>query len=492
MLSYSYARKNQVLVTREADVVELLYCRDTPAEALVEVRRVSKRPVSATLCEPAILAEKINAEYQQQSGSGGMDAIGDIGNEVDLDKLIEAMPESQDLLESQDDAPVIRLINALFAEALKLGASDIHIETYEKAMSVRLRVDGILQEVLSPNRRLAPLLVSRIKVMAKLDIAEKRVPQDGRVSLKIAGRSVDVRISTIPSSYGERVVMRLLDKQAARIDLLHLGMPAGTLEKFTQLLKNPNGIILVTGPTGSGKTTTLYAGLTLLNDRIRNILTVEDPIEYAVDGIGQTQVNTKVGMTFARGLRAILRQDPDVVMVGEIRDAETAEIAVQASLTGHLVLSTLHTNNAVGAITRLVDIGIEPYLISSSLKGILAQRLVRKLCTSCREAHAMDAVEASLLGDSKLTGSTAYLPKGCDDCHHTGYRGRSGIYELLTVDRKVAELIHNGAGEQAIVDAARGAMTRLLDEGRRQVLDGVTSIDEVLRCVREESADASV
>lgn len=492
MLSYSYARKNQVLIADGGEGAALLYCRDTPPEALVEVRRLWEGPLRVSACEPALLAEKINAEYEQQSGSGGMDAIGDISNEVDLDKLIEAMPESQDLLESQDDAPVIRLINALFAEALKLGASDIHIETYEKAMSVRLRVDGILQEVLSPNRRLAPLLVSRIKVMAKLDIAEKRVPQDGRVSLKIAGRSVDVRISTIPSSYGERVVMRLLDKQAARIDLTHLGMPASTLKTFTQLLKNPNGIILVTGPTGSGKTTTLYAGLTLLNDRVRNILTVEDPIEYAIDGIGQTQVNTKVGMTFARGLRAILRQDPDIVMVGEIRDSETAEIAVQASLTGHLVLSTLHTNNAVGAITRLVDIGIEPYLISSSLKGILAQRLVRRLCVHCRRPHAMDEAEASLLGDRSLAGSTAYQASGCEECHQTGYRGRGGLYELLVIDRKVSELIHNGAGEQAILDAARPTMTRLLVEGRRLVLEGVTTIDEVLRTVSEESADAGV
>ncbi len=488
MLSYSYARKNQVLLNEST----LLYCKDTPPEALAEVRRAVGKELAVELCESAILAEKINANYQQQSGAAGMEVIGDISNEVDLDKLIEEIPESQDLLESQDDAPVIRLINALFAEALKLGASDIHIETYEKTMSVRLRVDGILQEVLSPNRRLAPLLVSRIKVMAKLDIAEKRVPQDGRVSLKIAGRSVDVRISTIPSSYGERVVMRLLDKQAARIDLTHLGMPKGTLDRFTQLLKNPNGIILVTGPTGSGKTTTLYAGLTLLNDRVRNILTVEDPIEYAVDGIGQTQVNSKVGMTFARGLRAILRQDPDVVMVGEIRDGETAEIAVQASLTGHLVLSTLHTNNAVGAITRLVDIGVEPYLISSSLKGILAQRLVRKLCSTCREPHPMDEAEAALLGDRSLAGSTAYLAKGCEECHHTGYRGRSGIYELLVIDRKVSELIHNGAGEQAIVDAAKGHMTRLLGEGRRLVLEGATSIDEVLRSVREDTADAGV
>ncbi len=490
MLSYAYARKNQVLVTdSEGEPVQLLCSGDTPPEALAELRRHFGRPLQISRCDAEQLSEQINAAYQQQTGA--MEAIGDISNEVDLDRLAEEIPQSQDLLESQDDAPVIRLINALFAEALKLGASDVHIETYEHSMSVRLRVDGILQEVLSPSRRLAPLLVSRIKVMAKLDIAEKRVPQDGRVSLRIAGRAVDVRISTIPSSYGERVVMRLLDKQAARIDLAHLGMPAGTLEKFTQLLHQPNGILLVTGPTGSGKTTTLYAGLTLLNDRVRNILTVEDPIEYAIEGIGQTQVNAKVGMTFARGLRAILRQDPDVVMVGEIRDAETAEIAVQASLTGHLVLSTLHTNNAIGAVTRLVDIGVEPYLIASSLKGILAQRLVRKLCSACREPFQLDETEARLLGDASKVGHTAYHAKGCDECMQSGFRGRLGIYELLVIDRTISDLIHNNAGEQAIERAAKG-MNSLLSEGRRLVLEGSTSLDEVLRSVREDISDAGL
>lgn len=490
-LSYAFARNNRVLIDESDDgAVQLLCCESTPPDAVAEVQRVLDAPFALQLCDEADLQERINAAFQRQQGDA-MSAMGDISNEVDLDRLAEEIPESQDLLDAQDDAPVIRLINALFGEALKRDASDIHIETYEKTMSVRLRVDGILQEVLTPHRRLAPLLVSRIKVMSRLDIAEKRVPQDGRVSLRIAGRSVDVRVSTIPSNYGERVVMRLLDKQAARIDLNHLGMPDKTLHTLKELLHQPNGIILVTGPTGSGKTTTLYAGLMALNDRKRNILTVEDPVEYDIDGIGQTQVHAKVGMTFARGLRAILRQDPDVVMVGEIRDQETAEIAVQASLTGHMVLSTLHTNTAVGAITRLIDIGVEPYLIASSLKGVLAQRLVRKLCHDCREPIELDETEARLLGDPSVKGQPAYNASGCEACQHTGYRGRQGVYELLVIDREASELIHNRAGEQDILRHAGGRMKSLMSEGRRLVLEGQTSVDELLRSVRE-GGDAGV
>ncbi|WP_372863834.1 type II secretion system ATPase GspE [Spongiibacter sp.] len=489
-LSYAFARNNCLLVEEDERGLQLLCCTATPPAALAEVQRALQSPFVLQLCDESELRDKINEVFQRRQGDA-MSAMGDISDEVDLDRLAEEIPESQDLLDAQDDAPVIRLINALFGEALKRDASDIHIETYEKTMSVRLRVDGILQEVLTPNRRLAPLLVSRIKVMSRLDIAEKRVPQDGRVSLRIAGRSVDVRVSTIPSNYGERVVMRLLDKQAARIDLGHLGMPAVTLAKLTDLLHQPNGIILVTGPTGSGKTTTLYAGLMALNDRKRNILTVEDPVEYDIEGIGQTQVHAKVGMTFARGLRAILRQDPDVVMVGEIRDQETAEIAVQASLTGHMVLSTLHTNTAIGAVTRLVDIGVEPYLIASSLKGVLAQRLVRRLCQECREPIQLDHTEARLLGDAGLEGESAFNASGCDACQHTGYRGRQGVYELLVIDRELAEMIHNRAGEQEIMRYASARMTTLMSEGRRLVLEGQTSIDELLRSVRE-GADAGL
>ncbi|PMG37748.1 type II secretion system protein GspE, partial [Vibrio splendidus] len=403
----------------------------------------------------------------------------------DFFSLAEELPQDEDLLESEDDAPIIKLINAMLGEAIKEGASDIHIETFEKSLSIRFRVDGVLRDVLAPSRKLAPLLVSRVKVMAKLDIAEKRVPQDGRISLRIGGRAVDVRVSTMPSSHGERVVMRLLDKNATRLDLHSLGMTAENHENFRKLIQRPHGIILVTGPTGSGKSTTLYAGLQELNSNERNILTVEDPIEFDIDGIGQTQVNPKVDMTFARGLRAILRQDPDVVMIGEIRDLETAEIAVQASLTGHLVMSTLHTNTAVGAITRLRDMGIEPFLISSSLLGVLAQRLVRTLCNECKEPYEADKEQKKLFGLKKKESLTLYHAKGCEECGHKGYRGRTGIHELLMVDDSVQELIHSEAGEQAIDKAIRGTTPSIRDDGLSKVLKGVTSLEEVMRVTKE-------
>lgn len=334
---------------------------------------LSRAPVSLQTLDSDKFDYLLRQAYEQGS-SEAMDIMGDMGDDMDLYRIAQQLPEPEDLLESQDDAPIIRLLNALLTQAVKENASDIHIEPYEHRLVVRYRVDGILREVLEPRRVLAPLITSRIKVMAKLDIAEKRLPQDGRISLRIAGRPVDVRVSTLPSGHGERVVLRLLDKQAGRLDLEQLGMAADALSLIDKIIRRPHGIMLVTGPTGSGKTTTLYAGLTRLNDRRRNIMTVEDPVEYYLDGVSQTHVNTRVEMTFARGLRAILRQDPDVVMVGEIRDLETAEIAVQASLTGHLVLSTLHTNSAVGAVTRLRDMGVEPFLLSSSLIGVLAQR----------------------------------------------------------------------------------------------------------------------
>jgi general secretion pathway protein E len=344
----------------------------------------------------------------------------------------------------------------------------------------------VLREVLKPNRKLASLLVSRIKVMAKLDIAEKRVPQDGRISLRIGGRAVDVRVSTMPSSHGERVVLRLLDKNAARLDLADLGMTEENQRRFSALIDKPHGIILVTGPTGSGKSTTLYAGLTQIDSAERNILTVEDPIEFDIEGIGQTQVNTKVDMTFARGLRAILRQDPDVVMVGEIRDLETAEIAVQASLTGHLVLSTLHTNTAAGAITRLEDMGVEAFLLSSSLLGVLAQRLVRTLCPHCKTAKAVTDEERQLLGLSPDVAAEIYHATGCKACSFKGYKGRTGIHELLQVDDKVRELIHNGKGEQAIEKYVRKTTPSIRQDGFAKVLAGITTLEEVLRVTRED------
>ncbi len=352
---------------------------------------------------------------------------------------------------------------------------------------VRFRVDGVLREILRPNRKLSSMLVSRIKVMAKLDIAEKRVPQDGRITLRIAGRAVDVRVSTMPSSHGERVVLRLLDKNNARLNLEDLGMTKVNRDHFSTLIRKPHGIILVTGPTGSGKSTTLYAGLSEINSKDRNILTVEDPIEFDLAGIGQTQVNPRVDMTFARGLRAILRQDPDVVMVGEIRDIETAQIAVQASLTGHLVLSTLHTNTAAGAITRLEDMGIEPFLLSSSLLAVLSQRLVRTLCPDCKTPHSPTEQEVAILGmDDIASTPTIYSPKGCAACNQTGYRGRTGIHELLMVDEAIRDMMHEGHGEQAIEKYIRKTTPSIREDGCRKVLAGITSLEEVLRVTRED------
>jgi general secretion pathway protein E len=347
-------------------------------------------------------------------------------------------------------------------------------------------VDGVLREILEPPRILAPLIISRIKVMARLDIAEKRLPQDGRITLRIGGRAVDVRVSTMPTNHGERAVLRLLDKQSARLDLAELGMDPKTHELFVQLIKKPHGIILVTGPTGSGKTTTLYAGLIILNDRKRNILTVEDPIEYDLEGIGQTQVNNKIQMTFAKGLRAILRQDPDVVMVGEIRDLETAQIAIQASLTGHLVLSTLHTNSAIGAVTRLDDMGVEPFLLASSLAGLLAQRLMRLLCEACKKPMLATPSECALLGVAESSSPVIYHAVGCAACRQTGYSGRSGVYELIAVDENLRTMIHDRVPELQMRKYARTLYPSLRQDGFRRVLSGETSLEEILRVTSEE------
>src|SRR5262245_2173445 len=368
-LSFAFAKRHGVLVQGIENGIARTVCRaDATPLSVAELRRFIGIPLKLERVESDTFDALLRQTYE--AGSNAAMQMEGFEDTTDLAHLAQELPEPSDLMESEDDAPVIRLINAVLTQAVKENASDIHIEPFENRLVVRFRVDGVLREVLQSRRAVAPLVVSRIKVMSKLDIAEKRLPQDGRISLRIAGRAVDVRVSTIPAGHGERVVLRLLDKQAGRLDLESLGMDAGTRAHMDELIHKPHGILLVTGPTGSGKTTSLYAGLERLNDNSRNIMTVEDPIEYYIDGIGQTQVNTKVEMTFARGLRAILRQDPDVVMVGEIRDLETAQIAVQASLTGHLVLSTLHTNTAVGAITRLRDMGIEPFLLSSSLIGV--------------------------------------------------------------------------------------------------------------------------
>ncbi|WP_346053048.1 MULTISPECIES: type II secretion system ATPase GspE [Natronospira] len=485
-LPFAFARRHGVLLGEKLDDGRIeLICRPgvTPA-CLREARRYAGVALSPRKVSREEFDNILQQAYEDAGSANKM--MEGIEEDVDLNSVAQSLPEPEDLLEADDDAPIIRLINALLTEAVKESASDIHIEPFENRLVVRFRVDGVLREALTSRRAVAPLLVSRVKVMAKLDIAEKRVPQDGRISLRVAGRAVDVRVSTLPSGHGERVVLRLLDKQAGRLDLDHLGMEPKAQRLMDELIHKPHGIILVTGPTGSGKTTTLYASLTRLNETSRNIMTVEDPIEYYLDGIGQTQVSTKVNMTFARGLRAILRQDPDVVMVGEIRDLETAEIAVQASLTGHLVLSTLHTNTAIGAVARLRDMGVEPFLLSSSLLGLAAQRLVRRLCPDCKEAYEPEEREREMIGLPDQERLTLYRPKGCEACNHSGYRGRMGIYELVPIDDHMRTMIHDGSSEQALERYARQLTPSIREDGRRKVLAGETTIQEVVRVTRED------
>ncbi|MEK6749488.1 MAG: type II secretion system ATPase GspE [Pseudomonadota bacterium] len=485
-LNYAYAKRHQVVLASDSVAGLVAFCGpDVSSASLLEVRRFAAIPMRIALLDGAAFNQILQQTYETNSNQA-MQVADDLGEELDLFSVAQQLAEPEDLLETQDDAPIIRLINALLTEAIKENASDIHIEPFENRLVVRLRVDGVLREVLEQKRALAPLIVSRIKVMAKLDIAEKRLPQDGRISLRIAGRAVDVRVSTMPSGHGERVVLRLLDKQAGRLDLEQLGMERVSFEIMNRMVQHPHGIILVTGPTGSGKTTTLYAALTRLNDRKRNILTVEDPIEYFMDGVGQTNVNLKVDMTFARGLRAILRQDPDVVMVGEIRDLETAEIAVQASLTGHLVLSTLHTNTAVGAVTRLRDMGVEPFLLSSTLVGVVAQRLVRVLCPDCKKPVPASAADSALLGvPAHSKPPIIYTAQGCKACNFQGYRGRSGIYEVVEMDDVLRDMVHEGASEHVMETHARKHSPGIRQDGIRKVLAGETTLEEIVRVTRE-------
>jgi general secretion pathway protein E len=479
-LPFAFAKRHGVLIQNDRDGrAHAIYRRGAALASLAEVRRFAAGPVDFHAVDPETFDQQLQAAYESGAAQTMVDGLDD---DTDLFAVAQQLPEPSDLLDSDDEAPIIRLINALLTQAVKDNASDIHIEPYENRLTVRFRIDGVLKEVLQSKRAVAPLVVSRIKVMSKLDIAEKRLPQDGRISLRIAGRAVDVRVSTIPSGHGERVVLRLLDKQAGRLTLHSLGMAAEDQATVDELIHRPHGILLVTGPTGSGKTTTLYAALERINDLTRNILTVEDPIEYHIDGIGQTQVNTKVEMTFARGLRAILRQDPDVVMVGEIRDLETAEIAVQASLTGHLVMSTLHTNTAVGAVTRLRDMGVEPFLLSSSLIGVLAQRLVRVLDPATRVPYQATEYECRLLNADPADPPTLYRAGGGDQ----GYQGRTGIYELVKVDNTMRTMIHDGAGEHDLEHYARTLSPSIREDGVRKILAGITTVEEVVRVTRSD------
>jgi general secretion pathway protein E len=484
-IPYAFAKKFGLALLGEEDGRPLVAMREGgEPRALIEVRRYLARGFDVQLSPPDKF-DRILSERYAMDGQAAADAAGSLGLGDELSSLASDLPTAEDLLDSADDAPAIRLINGIIADAARQGVSDIHIEPYETGLVVRMRIDGVLRETLRMPPHVAPVVVSRIKVMARLDIAERRVPQDGRIGLTLGGKLLDVRVSTLPSRAGERVVLRILDKENAGLDLDHLGMPPAVEALFRAALAEPNGIVLVTGPTGSGKTTSLYAGLRQLNDGATNILTVEDPVEYAVDGVGQTQVNTKVGLSFAAGLRAILRQDPDVVMVGEIRDTETADIAVQASLTGHLVLSTVHTNDAVGAITRLRDMKIEPFLLASTLRAVIAQRLVRRLCPTCRAPVAAGPELAALLGFQP--GTIVHEARGCGECNNSGYKGRIGVFEAVRVDDTIRRLINAGGDETAIIEHAFRNAPTLGSAARNLVRDGVTTAEEAVRISRREA-----
>ena len=470
LLPFAYARDFLILAQANENQEDGISCWITESTPTTAVAEISRRYGSVQLnrVTPLELDNAIKLAYAG-SGNDAAQVIDAYEADYDLARLIQEMPAVEDLLDSADDAPVIRMINALLTQAVREGASDIHIEPFDQISVVRFRIDGRLRDIVRPKKTIHAALISRIKIMSDLDIAEKRLPQDGRITLRIGGRPIDVRVSTLPTGHGERAVLRLLDKEGGRLDCQQLGMSEATLKQFDQLITQPHGIILVTGPTGSGKTTTLYAALSRLNASTTNILTVEDPIEYELAGVGQTQVNPRIEMTFAKALRAILRQDPDVIMIGEIRDLETAQIAVQASLTGHLVLATLHTNDAAAAITRLLDMGIEPFLLSSSLLGVIAQRLVRKLCIYCRQKEGMYSREV-----------------GCAKCSQTGYQGRLGIYELMLTTERIRRQIHDRAGEAEIrASAQRDGMKLMREDGERWLLNGSTSQSELLRVTKE-------
>ncbi|WP_154222222.1 GspE/PulE family protein [Marinicella rhabdoformis] len=478
--AYSFAKKRGATILEQSDdAVVLAVSKAAKPQAIAELQRQCDLPVKLEFFEPQSYQQVIQKIYHHQQSMTD-DVVAGLGDsEAELAQVAEVLSEPDDLLESNDDAPIIRLINALLADAVKVSASDIHIEPGEYQLSIRYRVDGHLQEVLTPDQSLASLIASRIKIMSKLDIAEKRLPQDGRISLKIADHPIDVRVSTIPGAFGERIVMRLLDKKAGQLNLAQLGMNNSHLDMMNDLVKMPHGIILVTGPTGSGKTTSLYAALEAINKRSRNIMTIENPIEYHLSGISQTQVNDKVDMSFARGLRAILRQDPDVIMIGEIRDLETAEIAIQASLTGHLVFSTLHTNTAIGAVTRLIDMGVPPFLLATSIKAVIAQRLVKRLNPAHRIAQAvtpqlretlgiLEAVETIYQADESLPINEAYA-------------GRLGVFEVIRLNDQLRTMIHEGASEQALASVAHKSFASMKQDAVNKLCAGETTADEIFR-----------
>ena len=479
------ARDQGILPLWEKDgVIDVALSAPTALPCVDDFRVLFGRPVRPWIMGPTALRDLTNAAYDAASRTASA-VIDEIEEEEGY--VTDDLQLGEDLLDDPNQAPIIRFVNSLLTQAIKERASDIHIEPFEKELSVRFRVDGVLYEVVKPPRRLQASIVSRVKIMAGLNIAEKRIPQDGRIRTRMAGREIDLRVSSLPVRHGERVVMRILEKGSV-FSLDGIGMGDGTLTEFRDLIRKPHGIVLVCGPTGSGKTTTLYSALSEINSPDKNILTIEDPVEYELQGIGQTQVNPKIDLTFASVLRAHLRQDPDIILVGETRDKTTADNAIQASLTGHLVFSTLHTNDAAGAFTRLIDMGVEPFLVSSSVLAVLAQRLVRRLCPECREPYTPNATELADVGLTESPGQL-YRAKGCEACNYKGYSGRSGIYELLLVDDEVRALVVAGEATGVIRNAAvkRGLKT-LRDDGIRKALEGITSLDEVRRVTQEDSA----
>ncbi|WP_282753999.1 type II secretion system ATPase GspE [Desulfuromonas thiophila] len=484
LIPLAYARQHLLLPLRQQDsVLELAMADPLDLDAINDLAQRSEALVRVQVAAEPALLELINRSFESRS-TQAQDVISDIDDGSDLSRNLEPA----DLLDSDDEAPVIRFVNSLITQAYKERASDIHIEPFENALVVRYRIDGLLYEVLRPPARATASISSRIKIMAGLNIAEKRLPQDGRFRVRIAGKDIDVRVSSLPTAFGERLVLRLLDKGSSVLALEDIGMEPALLAQVDRLIRTPHGVFLVTGPTGSGKTTSLYAALSRLNERDKNIITVEDPIEYQLAGVGQIQVNPKIDLTFANGLRSILRQDPDIIMVGEIRDRETAEIAIQSALTGHMVFSTLHTNDAAGALTRLVEMGIEPFLAASSIVGILAQRLVRTICPHCREQVQPPATLLRDLGVDPAKAPPFYRGRGCDRCMQIGYRGRSGIYELLilTEDLRSALLQHSDAASLRQLAIGQG-MVPLRQAGLEKARQGLTSLEEVLRVTREEN-----
>ncbi len=486
----NFVRRNKLFpISIDGNILKVAMRDPLNLEPLDDLGILLGLPVEPVISSENEILESINRFYKQDADSAEK-VIQDMDGE-DLGVLSREIEEPDDLLEIDHDAPIIKLVNLMLLQAVKDRASDIHIEPFEKKLNVRYRIDGVLYNILTPPKRYQSPIVSRIKVMANLDIAEKRLPQDGRIKIKMTDREVDIRVSVLPTTFGERIVLRLLDKTGIFLDMKDIGFSKEDLERYEKLITHSNGIILVTGPTGSGKTTTLYATISSINSSEKNIITTEDPVEYQLDGIGQIQINPKIDLTFANSLRSILRQDPDVIMVGEIRDLETAEIAIHASLTGHLVFSTLHTNDSAGAVTRLLDMGIEPFLVSSSVLAIMAQRLVRVICPECKGPYMPDEKALKEIGltmeDVRRVTDTLYIGRGCSRCLNTGYKGRTGIYELLMVNDNVRKLIMSNADSSRIKRDAvkKNGLVTLTGDGARKVLQGITTIEEILRVTQE-------